>query len=36
LKRIPKEGESLKVDDVKLTVIQMLGPKIERIQVTRP
>lgn len=35
LKRIPKEGESFKIDNVKLTVIQMLGPKIERIQVTR-
>lgn len=35
LKRIPKEGESFKIDNVKLTVIQMAGPKIERIQVTR-
>lgn len=35
LKRIPKEGESFKIDNVKLTVIQMMGPKIERIQVTR-
>jgi CBS domain containing-hemolysin-like protein len=35
LKRIPKEGDCLKVDDVKLTVIQMAGPKIERVQVTR-
>ncbi len=35
LKRIPKEGDWLKVDDVKLTVIQMVGPKIERVQVTR-
>jgi CBS domain containing-hemolysin-like protein len=35
LKRIPKEGESFKIDNVKLTVIRMMGPKIERIQVTR-
>jgi len=35
LKRIPKEGESFKIANVKLTVIHMLGPKIERIQVTR-
>jgi CBS domain containing-hemolysin-like protein len=35
LKKIPKEGDQLKIGNVKLTVIQMIGPKIERVQVTR-
>lgn len=35
LKRIPKEGESLKIANVKFTITVMAGPKIERIMVTR-
>jgi CBS domain containing-hemolysin-like protein len=35
LKRIPKEGDQLKIGNVKLTVLQMTGPKIERVRVTR-
>jgi CBS domain containing-hemolysin-like protein len=35
LKRIPKEGDSLKIDNVKLTITGMSGPKIERVLITR-
>ncbi len=35
LRRIPKEGDQLKVDNVKLTVTAMKGPKIEKVLVTR-
>ncbi len=35
LRRIPKEGEYIKVDNVKLTVTSMNGPKIEKVLVTR-
>ncbi|MBM3130495.1 MAG: HlyC/CorC family transporter [Chloroflexi bacterium] len=35
LRHIPKEGEHLIVGNLKLTVTQMDGPKIEQIQVTR-
>lgn len=35
LKRIPKEGDQLKIGNVKLSIIKMVGPKIERVLVTR-
>jgi CBS domain containing-hemolysin-like protein len=35
LKRIPKEGDQLKVGNVKLTVTAMKGPKIEKVLITR-
>ena len=35
LKRIPKEGEQLKVGNLKLTVTAMKGPKIEKVLITR-
>lgn len=35
LRRIPKEGDALVVNNVRLTVIGMAGPKIEKVQVTR-
>ena len=35
LRRIPKEGDQLKVENVKLTVTAMKGPKIEKILITR-
>lgn len=35
LRRIPKEGEQLTVGNLQLTVIQMQGPKIEQVRVTR-
>ncbi|MDE3090795.1 MAG: HlyC/CorC family transporter, partial [Chloroflexota bacterium] len=35
LRHIPKEGEQLKIDNVKLTVTAMNGPKIEKVLVTR-
>jgi magnesium and cobalt exporter, CNNM family len=35
LRRIPKEGDQLKVDNLKLTITAMKGPKIEKVLVTR-
>lgn len=35
LHHIPKEGEQLKVDNVKLTITGMNGPKIEKVLITR-
>jgi len=35
LRRIPKEGDQLKVENVKLTVTAMKGPKIEKVLITR-
>jgi len=35
LHRIPKEGDQLKVENVKLTITAMKGPKIEKVLVTR-
>jgi CBS domain containing-hemolysin-like protein len=35
LRHIPKEGEQIKLDRVKLTVTGMSGPKIEKVLVTR-
>jgi len=35
LRHIPKEGEQLKADDVKITVTGMNGPKIEKGLITR-
>ncbi len=35
LRRIPKEGDQLKVENVKLTVTAMKGPKIETVLITR-
>ncbi|MCJ7514996.1 MAG: hemolysin family protein [Dehalococcoidia bacterium] len=35
LGRIPKQGENLKYKDLKITIAQMHGRKIEKIQITR-
>ncbi len=35
LKHIPKEGEHIKVGNLKLTVLQMAGPRVERVQIKR-
>lgn len=35
LERIPKQGEHLKYKDLKITIAQMHGRKIEKIQITR-
>jgi len=35
LERIPKQGEHLKYKDLKITIAQMNGRKIEKIQITR-
>jgi CBS domain containing-hemolysin-like protein len=35
LRRIPKEGDQMKVENVKLTVTAMKGPKIETVLITR-
>jgi putative hemolysin len=35
LGRIPKKGEHLKYRDLKITILEMSGLKIERILVTR-
>jgi putative hemolysin len=35
LGRIPNEGESLVLDNVQITVLEMKGPKIERLRVLR-
>lgn len=35
LGRIPKQGENLKYKDLKITIAQMQGRKIEKIQITR-
>ncbi|MBI5035155.1 MAG: HlyC/CorC family transporter [Chloroflexi bacterium] len=35
LRRIPKEGDALKIDNVKLTVMEMSGPKIDKVMVKR-
>jgi len=35
LRRIPKEGDQMKVDNVKLTITAMKGPKIEKVLITR-
>jgi len=35
LRRIPKEGDQMKVDNVKLTITAMKGPKVEKVLVTR-
>jgi putative hemolysin len=35
LKRIPKQGDALKIDNVKLTVTEMSGPKIDKVMITR-
>jgi CBS domain containing-hemolysin-like protein len=35
LRRIPREGDQLKVENVKLTVVAMDGPRIEKVLVTR-
>jgi len=35
LGRIPREGEQLTLGNLRLTVTQMCGPKIEQVQVTR-
>ncbi len=35
LRDIPEEGDSLRYGDLQLTVTQMKGPKIERVQITQ-
>ncbi|MCL4395079.1 MAG: hemolysin family protein [Chloroflexi bacterium] len=35
LRRIPKEGEQMRVDNVRLTITEMKGPKIEKVLITR-
>ena len=35
LKRIPKEGDQLKLDNLRLTITKMTGPKIEKVTITR-
>jgi CBS domain containing-hemolysin-like protein len=35
LRRIPKEGDQLKVENIKLTITAMKGPKIEKVLITR-
>ncbi len=35
LRRIPKEGDQMKVNNVKLTITAMIGPKIEKVLITR-
>lgn len=35
LRRIPKEGDQLKVENMKLTITAMKGPKIEKVLITR-
>jgi CBS domain containing-hemolysin-like protein len=35
LERIPKQGEHLRYKDLKLTILEMRGRKIERIMVTK-
>ena len=35
LRRIPKEGDALKIDNVRLTVMEMSGPKIDKVMVKR-
>jgi len=34
-RRIPKQGEQITYDDVRFTVLTMIGPKIERLRVER-
>jgi CBS domain containing-hemolysin-like protein len=35
LKRIPKEGDQLKVGNLRLTITGMIGPKIDKVLITR-
>jgi len=35
LRRIPKEGDQMRVDNLKLTITAMKGPKIEKVLITR-
>lgn len=35
LRRIPKEGEQIKIENVKMTITEMKGPKIEKVLITR-
>jgi len=35
LRRIPKEGDQLKVENIRLTITEMKGPKIEKVLITR-
>ena len=36
LRHIPQAGEEINYDDVRFTILQMRGPKIEKVQVTKP
>src|SRR5581483_147165 len=35
LGRVPKEGESTRIGSLKLTVLQMQGPRIQKVLITR-
>ncbi|MCX6029660.1 MAG: hemolysin family protein [Chloroflexi bacterium] len=36
IRRIPKHGETIVYDDLRFTVLKMVGPKIERLRVEHP
>jgi len=36
LQRLPAEGEAFSYQDLRLKVVQMRGPRIERVEITRP
>ena len=35
LRRVPKEGDQFKTGNLRITVVRMKGPKIERVAITR-